>query len=101
METPRFAQKSTSFGGVQRPPLAASCPRVRKPGRRRRPGASARPNFQPICLIRHPPAKSAPDGGFMRSTLEELESRRAAARLGGGAARIAAQHKKGKLSARE
>ena len=33
--------------------------------------------------------------------LQELESRRDAARLGGGEARIAAQHSKGKLTARE
>ena len=33
--------------------------------------------------------------------LQELEARRAAARLGGGEARIAAQHSKGKLTARE
>ncbi|KEP70822.1 methylmalonyl-CoA carboxyltransferase [Thioclava dalianensis] len=37
----------------------------------------------------------------MRDILEELEERRAQARLGGGAARIEAQHKKGKLTARE
>jgi propionyl-CoA carboxylase beta chain len=37
----------------------------------------------------------------MRGTLEELESRREKARLGGGAQRTAAQHKKGKLTARE
>jgi propionyl-CoA carboxylase beta chain len=33
--------------------------------------------------------------------LQELERRRAAARLGGGESRVAAQHSKGKLSARE
>ena len=33
--------------------------------------------------------------------LQELENRREAARLGGGARRVAAQHKKGKLTARE
>ena len=37
----------------------------------------------------------------MTSILEELETRRAAARLGGGETRIAAQHAKGKLTARE
>lgn len=37
----------------------------------------------------------------MKDILSELESRRAAARLGGGARRIEAQHKKGKLTARE
>ncbi|HEY0997805.1 MAG TPA: acyl-CoA carboxylase subunit beta [Gemmatimonadaceae bacterium] len=37
----------------------------------------------------------------MRDKLELLDRRRAAAEEGGGAARIAAQHKKGKLSARE
>jgi propionyl-CoA carboxylase beta chain len=37
----------------------------------------------------------------MQHILDQLEQRRAAARLGGGEARIAAQHKKGKLTARE
>ena len=37
----------------------------------------------------------------MSSTIAELERRRAAARLGGGEKRIAAQHAKGKLTARE
>ena len=37
----------------------------------------------------------------MSSTLAELDRRRAAARAGGGEKRIAAQHAKGKLTARE
>ncbi|RYH10674.1 acyl-CoA carboxylase subunit beta [Tropicimonas sp. IMCC6043] len=37
----------------------------------------------------------------MRDILEELEARRASARLGGGQRRIDNQHKKGKLTARE
>jgi propionyl-CoA carboxylase beta chain len=37
----------------------------------------------------------------MKDILEELESRRTDARLGGGAARIEAQHGRGKLTARE
>ena len=37
----------------------------------------------------------------MSSTIAELERRRAAARLGGGTKRIEAQHRKGKLTARE
>ncbi|MCB1488470.1 MAG: methylmalonyl-CoA carboxyltransferase, partial [Bauldia sp.] len=37
----------------------------------------------------------------MKEILEELEIRRKAARAGGGEARIAAQHKLGKLTARE
>jgi propionyl-CoA carboxylase beta chain len=37
----------------------------------------------------------------MKDILEELEKRRAKARLGGGEARIAAQHERGKLTARE
>jgi len=37
----------------------------------------------------------------MQEILEKLEERRAEARLGGGAARIEAQHAKGKLTARE
>src|SRR3546814_13377734 len=37
----------------------------------------------------------------MLDKLAELESRRAGARMGGGQARIHAQHKKGRLTARE
>jgi len=37
----------------------------------------------------------------MKEILEQLENRRAQARLGGGQKRIDAQHKKGKLTARE
>ena len=37
----------------------------------------------------------------MKDILDELEARRGAARLGGGEERIAAQHAKGKLTARE
>ena len=37
----------------------------------------------------------------MINTLERLEERRAQARLGGGEKRIAAQHGRGKLTARE
>jgi propionyl-CoA carboxylase beta chain len=37
----------------------------------------------------------------MKDVLEKLEDRRAGARLGGGERRIAAQHKRGKLTARE
>ncbi|MFY7940434.1 MAG: carboxyl transferase domain-containing protein, partial [Burkholderiaceae bacterium] len=37
----------------------------------------------------------------MHDILEQLEKKRAAARLGGGEKRIAAQHAKGKLTARE
>ena len=40
-------------------------------------------------------------GERMSANIEELERRRAAARLGGGEKRIAAQHAKGKLTARE
>ena len=37
----------------------------------------------------------------MATTIEELEQKRARARLGGGEKRIASQHAKGKLTARE
>ncbi|WP_436641990.1 acyl-CoA carboxylase subunit beta [Microbaculum sp. FT89] len=37
----------------------------------------------------------------MKAILEQLESRRAVAQVGGGTARIEAQHKRGKLTARE
>src|SRR5665811_563061 len=39
--------------------------------------------------------------GSMKDILDKLEKRREEARLGGGAARIEAQHKRGKLTARE
>src|SRR3954453_14641933 len=39
--------------------------------------------------------------GRMATTIEELEKRREQARMGGGAKRIAAQHAKGRLTARE
>ena len=38
---------------------------------------------------------------FMKDILDKLEKRRDEARLGGGKARIDAQHKRGKLTARE
>src|SRR5690606_29158484 len=44
---------------------------------------------------------STQQGERMSANIEELERRRAAARLGGGEKRIAAQHAKGKLTARE
>lgn len=37
----------------------------------------------------------------MKEIIAELESRRASARAGGGEARVAAQHGRGKLTARE
>ena len=37
----------------------------------------------------------------MENVIKELEKRRVEARAGGGAARVAAQHAKGKLTARE
>ncbi|HEY4404153.1 MAG TPA: carboxyl transferase domain-containing protein, partial [Xanthobacteraceae bacterium] len=37
----------------------------------------------------------------MKDIVEKLDHRRSAARAGGGAARIEAQHKRGKLTARE
>jgi propionyl-CoA carboxylase beta chain len=40
-------------------------------------------------------------GGSVREILEQLDAKRKAAQAGGGAKRIAAQHQRGKLSARE
>ncbi|MDB5541754.1 MAG: methylmalonyl-CoA carboxyltransferase, partial [Devosia sp.] len=40
-------------------------------------------------------------GDFMQKIIAALEQRRSEARLGGGQKRIDAQHKKGKLTARE
>src|SRR6202162_6308039 len=42
-----------------------------------------------------------PSGAAMKDMLERLDQRRAGARLGGGEKRIEAQHKRGKLTARE
>jgi propionyl-CoA carboxylase beta chain len=39
--------------------------------------------------------------GSLQDILDKLEAKREAARLGGGARRIAAQHGRGKLTARE
>jgi len=44
---------------------------------------------------------ACPGEPFMKDVLKELERRRDVARLGGGQARIDAQHRKGKLTARE
>ena len=38
---------------------------------------------------------------LLATTIEQLETRREAAKLGGGEKRIAAQHAKGRLTARE
>src|SRR6056297_3779685 len=46
-------------------------------------------------------ARNMREGSAMKDILEELESRRTDARLGGGEARIDAQHGRGKLTARE
>src|SRR5215469_7328188 len=46
-------------------------------------------------------ARAEDRGPTMQHILEELEKRRARARLGGGKRRIEAQHAKGKLTARE
>src|SRR5919106_1102624 len=65
----------------------AAGPAVRLPERRR--GATYR-------------GRSATSlGACVRDILDKLEAKREAARMGGGAKRIAAQHKRGKLSARE
>src|SRR6185437_6517296 len=47
------------------------------------------------------PHRKTRDQGPMKDILERLEARRAEARLGGGERRIDAQHKRGKLTARE
>src|SRR5262245_36799353 len=45
--------------------------------------------------------RDAGGGAAVKEILDQLETRRAGARLGGGQKRIAAQHAKGKLTARE
>jgi propionyl-CoA carboxylase beta subunit len=72
---------------------------ARWPGRSPAAGAYLAWQGGVVCrsLARHSKL-GAPD---MKEVLEELERRRAEARLGGGQARIDAQHKRGKLTARE
>jgi propionyl-CoA carboxylase beta chain len=63
------------------------------------------------CALRQLTARAKPwkehaethaaSGGIVATTIEELEKRRELARLGGGEKRIAAQHAKGRLTARE
>ena len=55
-------------------------------------------HFVKLSQIGHLRAET---GGKMNAILHEVEARRAEARLGGGQARIDAQHAKGKLTARE
>src|SRR6188508_1823280 len=52
-----------------------------------------------VWLLPYDPRDS--EGLGMKDILDRLEQRRGQARLGGGAARIEAQHKRGKLTARE
>jgi propionyl-CoA carboxylase beta chain len=58
---------------------------------------AASPGSMLCGLVRRKRIRGSP----MKEVLEELERRRAEARLGGGQARIDAQHKRGKLTARE
>src|SRR5665648_334863 len=55
------------------------------------------PLFGPMVF----PSGNSPRGAVMKEVVEELEIRRAKARDGGGQRRIEAQHKRGKLTARE
>ncbi len=73
--------------------------------RRRRP---ARPflarkgrHLRDFALMLFTVTGASHGSGLMKEVLEELEIRRDKARAGGGAARIDAQHKRGKLTARE
>ena len=55
----------------------------------------------PAVPLRCPATAAKTEGARVQKILEELESRRAEARIGGGQRRIDAQHAKGKLAARE
>jgi len=71
----------------------------------RNPGGGAgkprsRPSFR-LVLLQADDALADSRGERMREILEVLETKRAAARLGGGRKRVEAQHAKGKLTARE
>ena len=59
------------------------------------PEGPARPSPSPKT-----PAEQAPTS-LLRPLVEDLEARRAKARLGGGEEKIAKQHERGKLTARE
>ena len=57
--------------------------------------------LSPIGLRSAPPSDDERADLPMKDIIQELERRRDVARLGGGQTRIDAQHKKGKLTARE
>ncbi len=61
--------------------------------------AARSPRGGPDRTAKHPSSPATEQA--ISSTIAELERRRAAARIGGGEKRIAAQHAKGKLTARE
>src|SRR5574339_597639 len=52
-------------------------------------------------MLSLPPGRAGGRTGGMKDIIEKLEQRRDNAKLGGGQARIEAQHKRGKLTARE
>src|ERR1700726_230155 len=62
------------------------------------PGTFAPARCHDRNLLRHARCRIR---GAMKDILEKLEARRAHARVGGGKSRIEAQHKRGKLTARE
>src|SRR5262249_43729675 len=69
------------------------------PHRRIHRGAAAAAGHAGDTL--RPPGPRATSENDMHDILEQLEKKRDAARLGGGERRIEAQHKRGKLTARE
>src|SRR5690606_16866490 len=64
-------------------------------------GAATSPFRGGLAMLAPRSTSPASQGERMSANSTELERRRAAARLGGGEKRVAAQHAKGKLTARE
>src|SRR5262245_34463639 len=88
---------SRSSAGARIPSKPSAAHRSRK--------ISPSPTVLPACSaaikLLSATASSEVEPLFMQDILRQLEEKRAAARLGGGDRRIAAQHAKGKLTARE
>ena len=84
------------------PPLRSRVGLPRKGGEGAEASGGPPPRGMAFCLnFDGKRIRGIAEGPGMKDILDKLEQRRAQARLGGGEKRIEAQHKRGKLTARE